>query len=123
MIGTQCFVDAAWNAGTRGGGFGCIFKDMNNSTFHHHSSNRSFVGSAFAAEALAAKAALQVAVTLGTRMLAVWSDSKPLVLAISLNAKVVEAQGTLFDISQLCNNFVSIFSLMFQGYSTLKLIL
>ncbi|KAL0864643.1 hypothetical protein Bca101_043761 [Brassica carinata] len=46
----ECFVDAAWNATTRGGGFGCIFKDpFNKRIFHQKSANRCFFGSAFIA--------------------------------------------------------------------------
>ncbi|XP_056850920.1 uncharacterized protein LOC130506757 [Raphanus sativus] len=70
-VEAQCFVDAAWNAGTSGGGFGCIFKDMSNKTFHRSSSNRSIVGSALIAEALAVKADLKAARSLGLRKLVI----------------------------------------------------
>ncbi|CAG7903011.1 unnamed protein product, partial [Brassica rapa] len=95
----QCFIDAAWNAGSSGGGFGCIFKDTNNNTMHQFSSNRSSVGSSFVAEALAVKACLKAARSLGLSKLTVWSDSKSLVMAISNKEKITEAQGVLFDIS------------------------
>lgn len=94
----QCFVDAAWNAGTRCGGFGCIFKYINNRTLHQCSSSRSNVGSTLVAEALAVKAGLKAARLLGLRKLTVRSDFKSLVMAISNNEKIVEAQGVLFDI-------------------------
>ena len=73
----QCFVDAAWNATNRRGGFGCIFKDFSNIILHHTLANRCFVGSAFIAEALAVKTALLEAVNLGLRTLITWSDHCP----------------------------------------------
>ncbi|KAL0722453.1 hypothetical protein Bca4012_037052 [Brassica carinata] len=106
---TQVFVDAAWNATTGGGGFGCIFKDQSHEeTFHQISSNRCFVGSALVAEALAVKTALLEAVSLGLRTLTVWSDSQSLITVISSRGNIVEAQGVLFDIYHLCNLFTSI---------------
>lgn len=72
----NCFVDAAWNATTKGGGFGCIFKDpFTNNIFHQASGNRCIVGSAFIAEAIAVKTAMLEAVNLGLRTLTIWSDS------------------------------------------------
>ncbi|KAG2270603.1 hypothetical protein Bca52824_065158 [Brassica carinata] len=105
---TQCFVDAAWNAGTSGGGFGCIFKDTTGRTLQQCSSNRSNVSSALVAEALAAKAGLKAARLLGLRKLAIRSDSKSLIMAINTKEKIVEAQGVLFDINQLCTLFTSV---------------
>ena len=103
-VETQCFVDAAWNAGSSDGGFGCIFKDNVNRILHHFSSNRSYVDSALVAEALAVKAGLKAARSLGLRKLAVRSDSKSLMMAINNKEKIVEAQGVMFDIAQLCNS-------------------
>ena len=74
---------------------------LNTSTielFHQCSSSRSNVGSTLAAEALAVKAGLKAARLLGLRKLTVRSDFKSLVMAISNNEKIVEAQGVLFDI-------------------------
>ncbi|KAF2558103.1 hypothetical protein F2Q68_00013278 [Brassica cretica] len=105
--GSHCFVDAAWNAATRGGGFGCIFKE-NNKKLCQTSSNRCDVGSALVAEALAVKAGLKAARSLGLRKLTLWSDSKSLIMAINTKENIVEAQEVLFDISQLCTSFLSI---------------
>lgn len=103
---THCYVDAAWNATTKGGGFGCIFKDPSTSNLIHQvSGNRCFVGSAFIAEAIAVKTALLEAVNLGLRTLIIWSDSQSLISTISLQKKSVEAQGVLFDIAHLCSFF------------------
>lgn len=63
----QCFVDAAWNADTNRGGFGCIFKDMNNGKIHQYSSNCSNVSSALVAEAIVIKAGLMATQSLGLR--------------------------------------------------------
>ncbi|KAJ0244099.1 Ribonuclease H domain-containing protein [Hirschfeldia incana] len=108
VVEAQCFVDAAWNVGFSGGGCGCIFKDVNNITTHQFSSNCSCVGSAFVAEALAVKACLKAARSLGLSNLNVWSDSKSLVMAISNKEKITEVQGILFDISRLCSSFMSV---------------
>ena len=105
---TQCFVDAAWNAGTSGGGFGCIFKDTTSRTLQQCSSNRSNVSSALVAEALGVKPGLKAARLLGLRKLAIRSDSKSLIKVINTNEKIVEAQGVLFDIYQLCTSFTSV---------------
>lgn len=106
---THCFVDAAWNATTRGGGFGCIFRDYSNTvTLAQFSSNRCFVGSAFTAEAIAIKTALVEAVKLGLRTLAVWSDSQSLITAISSRERRIEAQGVLHDIFHLSTLFYAV---------------
>lgn len=103
----DCFVDAAWNATTRGRGFGCIFKDpYNKNIYHQKSANRCFVGSAFIAEAIAIKTALLEAVSLGLRTLTIWSDSQSLVSTIKTKKKSTEAQGVLFDIEHLCSLFI-----------------
>ena len=107
-LDVQCFVDAAWNAGTSRGGFGCIFKDSNRETIHQISSNRSNVGSALIAEVLAIKAGLKADRSLGLRKLIIRSDSKSLVMAITSEEKIVEAQGVLYDIAHLCKSFLSI---------------
>lgn len=104
-----CFVDAAWNATTRGGGFGCIFKDpCNNNILHQSSTNRCFVGSAFIAEAIAVKTGLLKAITLGLRTLSVWSDSQSLINILNTKKKSTEAQGILFDIEHLSSRLASI---------------
>lgn len=105
---SQCFVDAAWNTTTRGGGFDCIFKDRAMQAFHQSSVNRCFVGSAFIAEALAVRTALVEAVNLGLRTLTVWSDLQSLITIISSRHRSVEAQGILFDIEHLRLYFTSI---------------
>lgn len=111
-----CFVDAAWNATTRGGGFSCIFKDpYNSTTFHRKSANRCFVGSAFVAEAIAIKTALLEAVSMGLRTLTIWSDSQSLISTIKNKKNAIEAQGVLFDIEHLCYFFSMFLSIMFQG--------
>ncbi|KAG2327587.1 hypothetical protein Bca4012_036598 [Brassica carinata] len=107
-LDVQCFVDAAWNAGTSHRGFDCIFKDRNDETIRQCSTNRRNVGSALVAEALAVKTGLKPAQPLGLSKLIVRSDSKSLVMAITNEEKIVEAQGILFDISHLCNSFLSI---------------
>ncbi|XP_018435786.1 uncharacterized protein LOC108808085 [Raphanus sativus] len=105
----ECFVDAAWNTTTRGGGFGCIFKDpVNKRTYHQKSANRCFVGSAFIAEAIAIKTAFSEAVTLGLRTLIIRSDSLSLISTITSKKKSIEAQGVLFDIEHLCSFFHSV---------------
>ena len=70
---------------------------------------RSSVGSAFVAEALAVKACLKAARSLDLSKLIIWSDSKSLVMAISNKEKITETQRVLFDISQLCSTFISLF--------------
>ncbi|KAF3505275.1 hypothetical protein F2Q69_00044670 [Brassica cretica] len=119
----QCFVDAAWNATNRKGGFGCIFKDFSNITLHHTSANRCFVGSAFIAEALGVKTALLEAVNLGLRTLIIWSDSLSLINTISSGLKTIEVRGTLFDIEHLCTFSLLFPSIMYQGLTLLKLML
>ena len=106
---THCFVDAAWNATTRGGGFGCIFRNYSNTvTLAQFSSNRCYVGSAFTAEAIAIKTALVEAVNLGLRTLAVWSDSQSLITAISSHERRIEAQGVMHDIFHLSTLFYAV---------------
>lgn len=108
-LSTNCFVDAAWNATTKGGGFGCIFKDpSSNITIHQNSENRCIVGSAFIAEAIAVKVALLEAAQLGLRTLTIQSDSQSLINIISTRKRNIEAQGVLFDIEHLCIFFSSI---------------
>lgn len=106
----HCYVDAAWNATARSGGFGCIFKTQpnNDKPFHQFSANRCFVGSIFIAEALAVKTALLEAVNLGLRTLTVLSDSQSLITAISSKGRIVEPRGILFDIAHLCCFFSSV---------------
>ena len=107
---TQCHVDAAWIAATNRGGFGWIFTDPTTGSSSAMSSNRSYVGSALIAEALAVKAALSHAVSLGLTSVTFWSDSTTLVSAIFSKDNIVEIQGILHDISVLrealvCSSF------------------
>lgn len=88
----HCFINAGWNATTRGGGFGCISKDQTNKNIisHQISANRCFVGSAFITEALAVKTDLLEAVKLGLRTLTIWSDSQSLITAITSRGRIVK---------------------------------
>lgn len=105
---TQCFVDAAWISATCMGGFGWIFKDPTSGSTRSMSTNRSHVGSALIAEALAVKAVLLDAVSSGLTSVTFWSDSKSLISALSSKDKHIDIQGILHDISVLCRSFVSI---------------
>ncbi|WZZ84945.1 hypothetical protein YC2023_113524 [Brassica napus] len=87
--GVSCFVDAAWQASSQQGGFGWIFKDSTARVISSNSSNRSPVASALMAEALAVKAALLDAVSLGFKSLSVHSDSKVLMELDSLAKSAV----------------------------------
>lgn len=103
----QCYVDAAWISATNKGGFGWIFKDPVSGAVRSLSSNRSHVSSALVAEALAVKAALQDAVSLGLTSVTFWSDSKSLVSALSSQDKLVEIQGVLHDIHVMSESLTS----------------
>ena len=45
---------------------------------------------------------------LGLHKLAIRSDSKSLIMAINTKEKIMEAQGVLFDITQLCTCFTAV---------------
>ncbi|KAH0899812.1 hypothetical protein HID58_049380 [Brassica napus] len=81
-----------------GGGFGCIFKDKNDKVLHQDSSNRSNVGSALVAEALAVKDGLKAARSWGLCNLIIQSDSKSLILAITTKEKILEVQRVFSSI-------------------------
>lgn len=104
----KCFFDASWLASSGAGGLGWVFKDFSGNFFGHGSSNRTFIGSALMAEALAVKAALTAALSTGFRKLECFSDSKSLVSLLSSNSSAVEIQGILHDIVILSGSFESI---------------
>lgn len=97
-----------WILATHMGGFGWIFKDPYSGSPRSMCSNRSHVGSALIAEALAVKAVLADAALSGLTLVTFWSDSKTLISALSSKDRHIDIQTILHDISVLCQSFVSI---------------
>ncbi|XP_013739997.1 uncharacterized protein LOC106442922 [Brassica napus] len=105
---TLIFTDGAWDAKSKYGGMGWIFKDLGGSTLAQGSDARSFVSSALMAEALALKAAISSAIHLGFLNLRCLSDSRNLISLLTTDSSVIELQGILHDIRVLSSSLLSI---------------
>ncbi|EFH63290.1 predicted protein [Arabidopsis lyrata subsp. lyrata] len=91
------FSDAAWLQSSICCGLGWCFKDPLNGKIHHGSFSRPFVSSVLVTEALALKAAIMAALTLGVSRLACISDCQELVLLANTGGHANEVDGILAD--------------------------
>lgn len=103
-----CFTDGAWDAKSKYGGMGWIFKDLEGSTLAQGSDARSFVSSALMAEALALKSAISSAIHLGFLNLRCLSDSRSLISLFTTDSSVIYFQGTFHVIRALSSSLLSI---------------
>lgn len=103
-----CFTDGAWDAGSKKGGMGWLFKDKDGTIVAQGTDMKRYVSSALMAEALALKSALLAATSLGFLDLRCLSDSSSLISLLTTDSSVTELQGILHDIRVLSSSFLSI---------------
>lgn len=105
--------DAAWDGSSECCGLSWYFQDPQNANNTlKYSSNRRFVTSALVVEALAVKAALSTAASLGIQHINAFSDCKTLVALFKKKERDVSVLNVLHDINSLADSFES-FSFQF----------
>lgn len=97
-----------WNKDLESCRLGWTIQDPQQTNTSSYSSNRHFVTSALVAEALAVKAALTMASSLGLQHIWVFSDCKALVSLIKKKERDTSILFVLHDIACLANSFVSV---------------
>nr|VDD32822.1 unnamed protein product [Brassica oleracea] len=100
-----CWIDGAWPEATLTGGIGWIIKSEGGEVLCRGSSNRSHVGSALMAEALALREALRKAKDLNLHSLQIFLDSQVLVSSLCKGLDLNEIAGVLHDIKNLATLF------------------
>ncbi|XP_056864290.1 uncharacterized protein LOC130511362 [Raphanus sativus] len=103
-----CWIDGAWQESSRSGGMGWIIKNREGAVICRGSSNRTHVGSALIAEALALRNALKQAKDLLLPSLHIFSDSQVLVTTLCEGRDMNEIAGILTDIRNLATLFCPI---------------
>lgn len=104
----HCFTDGAWEAESKKGGMGWIFKDKEGLLVAQGSNAKSYVSSALMAEALALKAAILDAIHLGFLAVRCLSDSRSLISLLTTGSSVNELQRILHDIRVLSSSLLSV---------------
>ena len=100
-----CWTDGAWREPSKLGGMGWIIKSREGEVICRGSSNRTHVGSALMAEALAVREALRKAKELNLQSLQIFSDSQVLVSALCQGLDLNEIAGVQQDIKSLATLF------------------